>query len=320
MENPLISVVLPIYNVDKYLGRCVKSVQTQTYQNIEILLIDDGSTDHCSSMCDKYAEEDKRVHVFHKENGGLSDARNFGIEHARGEFITFIDSDDYVDADYVAYLYKMLKKYDTNMSICQHKVCYDNGSKKDYGKYGDVVLGNKECIQRMMYHDVIDTSAWAKLYRMDLFQNVRYPKGKLFEDIATTYALMLQCDQIAVGLESKYNYILRSDSIVYGSFNEKKLDLLEMTDQMAENVLQVYPDLKDAVLRRRVYARFSTLNQMLNVNGVEHEKKDIIVFIKKNGNKIFWNKKTPIRDKIAIILLRMGFGIYKKVWNLKMNH
>lgn len=319
MEKPLISVVLPIYNVEKYLERCVKSVCAQTYQNIEILLIDDGSTDNSRIMCDKYLNEDKRIRVFHKKNGGLSDARNYGIEHARGEFITFIDSDDYVDDDYVEYLYKIIKKYDTNMSICQHKVCYDNGSEKDYGKYGDISLNNKECIQKMMFHDVIDTSAWAKLYRINLFCEVRYPIGKLFEDIATTYALMLQCEKIAVGLESKYNYVLRSDSIVFGSFNEKKLDLLEMTDQMAEKVLKIYPDLEDAVMRRRVYARFSTLNQMLNVEGYDKQKKEIIEFINANEGSVFWNKKTPFRDKVAIILLNMGLKIYKTVWNLKTN-
>lgn len=314
METPLISVILPVYNVEVYLERCIKSVCEQTYKNLEILLIDDGSTDSSGVICDNYAEEDKRIRVFHKKNGGLSDARNYGIKNASAEWVSFIDSDDFVDRDYIQYLFELIVKYDTDMSICQHRVCFENGKQKEYGTNGDILLTNKKCIEKMLYHDVIDTSAWGKLYRTRLFNEVQYPKGKLFEDIATTYALMLQCKDIAVGLESKYNYILRKNSIVYGSFNPKKLDLLEMTDQMARNVLNYYPDLEKAVMRRRVYARFSTLNQMLNIENYEKEKKNIIEFVKKNSRNVFWNIKTSSRDKIAIILLFIDYKLYKNIW------
>lgn len=314
IKMPLVSVVLPIYNVENYLERCVKSVCMQTYSNLEILLIDDGSTDSSGKMCDKFATEDKRIRVFHKKNGGLSDARNYGIKKARAELISFIDSDDFVDRDYIQYLYQLISKYDTDMAICQHRVCFKNKKKKDYGAGGDIILSNKKCIEKMLYHDVIDTSAWAKLYKIKLFDNVQYPKGKWFEDIATTYALMLKCEKIAVGLESKYNYILRPDSIVNSEFKLKKMDLLEMTDQMAADILKIYPDLEKAVLRRQVYARFSTLNQMLYTENYLQEKKNIIKFVKENSWKVFWNVKTPFRDKIAIVLLLINYRLYKSIW------
>ena len=315
--GPLISVILPIYNIKDYVDKCMKSIFAQTYKRLEIIMVDDGSTDGSEKLCDEYLAKDDRVRVFHKKNGGLSDARNYGIERACGEYITCIDPDDFVDKDYVEYLYRILKKYDCKMSVCQHRVVFDSGSIDEKGASGDEALSNKHCIERMLYHDVIDTSAWAKLYHKSLFETVKYPVGKLFEDIATTYKLMLQCDKIAVGYQSKYNYIIRSNSIVNGKFNPKKLDLLEMTDRMGRDVLSVYPDLSKAVMRRRVYARFSTLNQMNGVKNVDAKQNDIIAFIKKHAVGVLFDKKTPNRDRIAIILLSINYKLYRSIWNIK---
>lgn len=317
MKENLISVILPIYNVSDYLDRCMKSVINQTYKNIEIIMVDDGSTDDSALKCDEYKEKDDRIVVFHKENGGLSDARNYGIKRASGDYITCVDSDDFVDLDYIEYLYSLITKYNVKMSICQHRVLYSNGKVKEFGKSGEEVLLSKKCLERMLYHDVIDTSAWAKLYDRSLFSDVEYPKGKLFEDIGTTYKLMLQCNNVAVGYESKYNYIIRRDSIVNCSFNPKKFDLLEMTDKMADDVLKIYPDLEKAVLRRRVYARFSTLNQMPNVPDFEKERKAIICFITKYAHNVAYDPKTPMRDRMAILLLRLNYNIYQTVWNFR---
>ena len=312
--TPLISVVLPIYNIEKYLDKCMESLLQQTYSNLEILMVDDGSTDSCVGKCDAYAAEHSNIKTFHKKNGGLSDARNYGIERASGEYITFIDPDDYVDKDYVAYLYGLVEKYHTKMVLCQHAVHFDNGNIKDYGAPGDEVLDTKTCLKRMLYHDVIDTSAWAKLYSMELFETVRYPKGKIFEDIGTTYKLMLQCDKIGCGYESKYHYIFHANSIVNGKFKKSKLDMLEMTDQMAKDVTAKYPELEQPVLRRRVYARLSTLNQMLDEKEYQAEKKEIISFIMKNSSAVLNDSDAPKRDKIALRLLKLGFPIYRIGW------
>lgn len=315
MDNPLVSIILPIYNVEYYLDQCMQSLFVQTYRNLEFIMVDDGSKKECAKLCDTYLKKDSRVIVYHKKNGGLSDARNYGIERANGEYITCIDPDDYVDCDYVEYLLKILEKYKSKMSIAQHRVHYDNGSIKDNGGEGDEALKVEKCLEKMLYHDVIDTSAWGKLYHRSLFENVKYPKGKLFEDIGTTYALMLQCDFVAVGYEAKYNYIFHNNSIVNGKFNLKKLDLLEMTDLMAEDVLSIYPSLGNAVKRRQVYARLSTLNQMLNAGKeYDNERISVIRYIKKNRMDILKNEKAPKRDKIAIILLSVNYSLYRFCW------
>lgn len=314
MDTPLISVILPIYNIEQYLSKCMDSLFHQTYENLEFVMIDDGSGYECAKHVDEYLNRDDRVVVYHKENGGLSDARNYGIIRAKGEYITCVDPDDFVDKDYVEYLYRILKKYHAKMSIAQHRVRYDNGSVRENGALGDEQIDTKTCLERMLYHDVIDTSAWGKLYHCSLFDTIKYPKGKLFEDIATTYRLMMQCEYIAVGYESKYNYIFHDNSIVNGAFKPAKFDLLEMTDSMALEVVKCYPELKEAVLRRQVYARFSTLNQMLETEEYENERKKIIRFIKKNSRCVLQDKKIPKRDRVAIYILRISYRFYRIVW------
>ena len=314
-KNVLISVVVPVYNVEKYLNRCIESILIQTYNNIEILLIDDGSTDGSSQICNKYVKKDKRIKVFHKKNGGLSDARNVGIDMSSGKYIMFIDSDDGVENDIIEYLYNLIIKFNTKMSVCSHNIILNDRKliKKLEGKKEER-LTDKECIKRMLYHKDIDTSAWAKLYNRELFDDVRYPKGFLFEDIGTTYKFFLKSKFIACGYLKKYNYFVRKNSIVTGSFSEKKLDLLKMTDKMGTDVLEIFPDLNKAVLRRRVYARFSTLNQMIGVYDVNYIRRDLINFIKKNAVKILIDRFVPVRDKIAIILLCMSYKFYELIW------
>ena len=165
MEEELISVILPIYNVEKYLEKCLKSVINQTYKNLEIILVDDGSKDNSPQICDEYAVKDKRIVVIHKSNGGLSDARNAGIEIAKGKYITLIDSDDYVEKDYVQFLYQLIKENNAEMSICSHTVLYTNGTRieKETGEH--LVLDPKTTLEKILYDEGIDLSAWAKMYK-----------------------------------------------------------------------------------------------------------------------------------------------------------
>lgn len=317
--NPKISVILPVYNVEKYLEECVKTIIGQTYQNLEIILVDDGSLDRCPTLCDEFAKLDERIRVLHKKNGGLSDARNAGTQIATGEYITFVDSDDLVTETYVEYLYNLIKKYGCDMSLCTHTVVFETGKTISCGDNTDELLDAKKCLLRMLYHDVIDTSAWAKMYRTDMAKKILYPKGKLFEDIGTTYRFFLSSGKIACGYKSQYFYIQRKNSIVSGKFNPHKLELLEMTDKMAEDVEKVYPDLAQAVLRRRVYARFSTLNQMLDVDGYDKERNDIISFIKVHKQEIMSNKNAPERDKAALCILSIGYPFYRLMWKIFKN-
>ena len=315
MLEPLVSVVVPVFNVEDYLARCVDTIVRQTYRRLEIILVDDGSTDRSGAMCDEFSQRDARISVIHKSNGGLSDARNVGIERARGDFITFIDSDDTVEPDMVEYLLGLIKKFGADMSLSSHTVVFDD-HKKVLGDGREECLTAQECIRKMLYHRDVDTSAWAKLYRRHLFDTIRYPKGRLFEDIATTYKTFIASGKIACGYVSKYNYYVRGTSIVRSKFSARKFDLLEMTDQMGRDVLDRFPMLEGAVLRRRVYARFSTLNQMDGVDGYADERRRMIDFIKAHRRRIMLDGEAPLRDKAAILCLALGEGFYHFAWRL----
>ena len=317
-ERPLVSVIVPVYNVEKYLKNCLDSLKAQTYSNLEFILIDDGSQDASSKIADQYAREDSRFTVIHQANSGLSQARNHGIELAKGEYLTFVDSDDTVTPDYVEFMYELLEAHDfqAKLALCSlNNVYLATGAIKNQGNGEITTLSGKDAIEMMCYHDLVDTCAYAKLGHRDLYQTVRFPKGKLFEDIATTYQLFLQCDKVECGFLPKYNYVLREDSITTSKFNQKKLELLEMTDQMAKDVVSVYPELKKATLRRQVYARFSTLNQMIDVTDIFlKQRQAIISFLKTHKKAVLADEKTPKRDRVAYLMLSLGYPLYKVAW------
>lgn len=315
----MISVVVPIFNVEKYLRKCIDSIIKQTYKNIEIILVDDGSPDNCGEICDEYARSDERIKVIHKKNGGLSDARNTGIDIAKGMYITFIDSDDYVEEDYIMYLYRLIKKYSTDISISSYYIKDYNGKKVDLGsKYQEKVLEKTECISRMLCENGFAVSAWAKMYKLELFQNVRYPVGKLCEDNGTTYKLIEKCNLIAYGNQSKYVYIKREDSIMNSRFSKRKLDLIELTDKMAEDLYPKYPQLQDVIIKRKIQSRFSIIRQILFS---EYDKESIKIaknlrkeIIRNYGKQFFINFKLDKRDRIAFISILLGIKVYKLNW------
>lgn len=243
--NFKISIVIPIYNVQEYLEDCIESVINQTYNNIEIILVDDGSTDHCPQMCDEYATKDNRIQVIHKKNGGLSDARNAGIKAATGEYITFIDSDDFVDEHFVEYLFKLIMSQNSDISVC-HSVNVDE-SGKQFGsqqKFANVLYkSNQECMEGFLIADNVGTVAWGKLYKTSLFNNVEYALGKYHEDVFTTYKLVAQCNRIVCGKETLYCYRHRIASISTQSFSEKHLDAIQGKIEQRDFLKKNYPNL-----------------------------------------------------------------------------
>lgn len=232
MNEELISVVVPIYKVEKYLARCLDSILEQTYRNFELILVDDGSPDACPRICDEYKGKDSRIKVIHKQNGGLSDARNTGLEMARGKWITFIDSDDYVGQNFLKVLFEAGTSTGADISICDYKFVRDDDEKGTM-ESARKVFSNKQCLEEV-YHPRfhgLEFVAWGKLYRTDLFKNnqIRYPVGKLHEDVFTTYKLIYAADQVAFSNATEYFYRQREGSIMASAFNPKRLDLLEAT-------------------------------------------------------------------------------------------
>jgi len=317
MEKDLISIIVPVYNVEKYLESCLESIINQTYKNLEIILVDDGSTDESGNICDKYANKDKRIKVIHKKNGGLSDARNIGIKESTGKYLTFVDSDDYIVNDYVEYLFNLIKKYKTNMSICTYSIVTTSG-KHILTNDGFIEQNMKKikALDCLLCEKGFTVSACAKMYSKDLFKNIEFPVGKLCEDNGTTYKLIDKCDYVAYGEKSKYLYFKRDNSIMTSKFNIKKFDLIELVDIMSEE-LSKYSELQESILKKRISSRFSILRQIVFSDYYNSKYTDeIITFLKENKKFIFNSKKIDKREKIALLLLLISKRFFKFSWSI----
>lgn len=249
----LISVIIPVYKIENYIGHCVESVLAQTYQNLEVILVDDGSPDSCGIICDSYKEKDGRVVVIHKENGGLADARNAAIDIAKGEYLTCIDGDDYVEPDYIEYLYRLLEDADADISCCGHmKVDEDGNATPSRRKkhLGTLTFTREEALAEMLCDHTLSNSAWAKLYKASLFSKVRYPKGKLFEDMFTTYKLIAGSHRVVYGEERKYDYLIRKTGLLTTAKAHKRMDVIEAEEEILTFARNNYPGLVRAARNR----------------------------------------------------------------------
>ncbi len=256
-QDNLITVVVPVYNVEQYLKECIESLCQQTYNNLEIILVDDGSTDQSSEICDSYQDTDSRIHVIHQKNGGLSDARNTGIQASHGNFITFVDSDDVCGLDMISYLYQLLSSHNADLSVCQ-RCLIDETSKPKKVRYQSVedsiILGNYNCMKDFLTNPRIDTVAWGKLYKTELFDSVRYPYGKYNEDVFTTYKIIAKCNCIAIGSGRLYQYRVRHASIMQSGFSKKHLDGIEGACIRADFIKSTYPDLSVYANAKIIYS------------------------------------------------------------------
>lgn len=318
-KNILISIIVPVFNVEKYLENCMKSIIKQTYKNIEIILVDDGSTDNSGKICDMLAKKDKRIKVYHKINGGLADARNFGIGKATGEYVTFIDSDDDITEEYIEYLFGLLNKNNTEMSIGAYSVVTNNKIINIGDGYVEEVLIQVEAIKRLLCEEGYTVSSCAKMYSKDLFSDIKFPKGKICEDNGTTYKLIMKCDKIAYGNKSIYNYYKRENSIMTSKFNLRKLDLIDLSDQMCQEIVEKFPELYNYTEKKKITARFSILRQMLVSNLSQQEKieeKKIEKYLKKRAKYILDGKQFEKREKIAMLALLLGKRFYAFAWKI----
>lgn len=225
MEDTLISVILPIYNVEDYLERCIDSVRRQTYVNLEIILVDDGSTDQSSTICDRFERLDRRIKVIHKKNGGLSDARNTGIMASNGTYIALIDSDDIIALNFIEELYKQCVSTNSMIAMCTYcKFIKDNEIIKD-NNLNKVVLSGRDFI-KMVYEGQAENYsfvAWNKLYDRRLFESIMYPVGRIYEDTFTTYKLLINANQVVLLNCTLYYYRIRFESIMSSQFSLKKI-------------------------------------------------------------------------------------------------
>lgn len=232
----LISIIVPVYNVEEYICRCINSVLSQSFDCFELILVNDGSKDNSGFICDKYAKEDRRIHVIHKENGGQSSARNQGIEYvlknSDSSWITFIDSDDWISSDYLSTLYESMQKYHTDISCCAF-VRAENESYINIGEENsDVRIGSPETIWLESLHG--ESYPFGKLFPIAFFKSFRFTEGKIYEDTASIHELLFQANSIVYTPSVKYFYFINPNSTTTMEWNPKKLDALWAHEQQIQ--------------------------------------------------------------------------------------
>lgn len=243
----LITIIVPVYNVAPYLRTCIDSIIQQTYKNLEIILVDDGSTDESSSICDEYIQKDNRVVVIHKENGGLSEARNVGIDIAKGDYIGFVDSDDFIEPDMYEVLYSACQINSAEISISGRYLEFETECKTTnlFCRDEFQICSNVEAMKKLLIWQDCDSAAWDKLYDAKLFTQQRYPVGVLHEDLNVTIRLFYNCKKIVFTGIPLYHYRIRENSICRSNFSEKKFDLIYQSCESANFARNIDISLKE---------------------------------------------------------------------------
>ena len=246
----LISVIVPIYKVEKYLDRCIDSITSQTYKNLEIILVDDGSPDSCPQMCDAFAAGDTRIKVIHKENGGLSDARNAGLKIAAGQYISFIDSDDWIEPEMYERMVRAMNRDKSDIAACSVRMVWEDGSQTQMLiQTPDRVLDRSKAQKALLLEDLLKQPVWYKLYKRECVKNILFDVGRCHEDVYWSYKAVGAAERVSLIAYVGYNYLQRNDSIMGAGYSLKRLDALKAYCRRYEYMKKEFPELADMALK-----------------------------------------------------------------------
>ena len=303
----LISVIVPVYNVELYLERCIDSIIGQTYKNLEIILVDDGSTDKSGKICDIYENKDSRVRVLHKCNGGLSSARNKGLELATGEYIGFVDSDDYIALDMYERFYSFILE-DVDLVCCGIVRIDKKGTKTLTGNAkGTICLNNKQSVKELLMRRYLAFSACDKLYKRKIIGEIRFPDNRVCEDLPFTYNVVKRCKKVVNIGSCKYFYSYRSDSISRKPFYGRRIDYVLFARDILRDVVIKYPSLKreaEFLYIINIMSIIDSIKESSNTGEYEYMRKRLIKAVKKMLLLIFLNPLISYQLKKKCIQLK----------------
>lgn len=308
-----VSVIVPVYKVEKYLRRCVDSLLNQDYSSYEIILVDDGSPDNCPKICDEYALKEEIINVIHKENGGLSDARNIGVNSAKGKYIIFVDSDDYVNKNHISSLYSLIEKYNADIVCSPPIIEYEKYSDADHmitdlkdrhSLFTSFVVSTKDAQAMILRGTPVGTSAWSKIIKKDYCIKYPFPKGKVMEELATTFYLIGEAKRIAVIGIPSYHYVQRKGSILHSNFT---LDEIEEYMSLAESYV-INASTED--IKHAAATRIFLLARRLSCSIPSDQKNNayyiINKFCKRYFTLCFFDKKTSLKEKMRAFLMTIS--------------
>lgn len=312
-DDKLVSIIIPVYNIEEYIDRCMNSVLNQTYHNLEILLIDDGSTDLSGEKCKYWTKKDNRVKYFHKKNGGLSDARNYALDRVTGKYVTFIDGDDFVAKDFIEIMHRLLVDNKSDISVCINTLYYDNDKLSHvYLKHNGKFIETKDkfsMLEEMLYQKKFDTNACIKMFKTKLFKEIRFPEGKLYEDLDTIYKVFLKADKITYINKELYYYYQRSSSIVGKPFDKKDMYIITAIDNMLSTLTKVDKEnnlnnkLVDACTSKLLSVNFYILRRT-KLKKEYSKYNDVCINNIKKYSKL--NKKARFKNNVAVLLFKIN--------------
>lgn len=317
VQNELVSIVVPVYNVAEYVGVCINSLVSQTYKNIEIFLVDDGSTDNSTEICKDWAARDSRIIFIHKANGGAASARNAALDRCRGQYITFVDSDDYIDDNYIEVLHAAIEKTRADISICGWKNETDSVLRKPDTAKGSVIYSKIEAMNKLLYQEEFDTAMWAKLYKAELFEEIRFPEGNIYEDIAIIYKVFEMAEQVVYVSYEGYHYLLREAGTTLKRFTTKKMDLIDVVEEMEAYILEQCPEVQSAMRSKFVRANFHIYLQIPQEREFATERMRIENNINKYRRSVLKDKRTRRGTKAALLLSGISYGLFYRLKNLR---
>lgn len=300
MSDPLISVIVPVYNVENYIIDSVDSVLNQSYKNLEVLIVDDGSTDNTGKICDEYAAKDSRVKVFHVENGGAAYARNVALDHMTGEFVAFVDGDDYLNKLYLEILYNDIVKMSADISTCGFTEIPPDGMGICSNIGPTELFCKKAAIGELLYQVKIDSAMWSKMFRSSLFSDIRFPVGNIYEDIAIIYKLFEKAHRVSHNTYSGYYYFIRTSGTTLHKFSPKKMDLIDTLDEMSEYLNERFPELKKAIASRVVRGNFHIYLQIPRAWKYRKYRKRIEKNIRQLRFTVLTDDKSRTGTKVAL--------------------
>lgn len=312
--SPLVSIIIPVYNVEKFLNRCMESVLGQTYENLEVILIDDGSPDGCPQICDEYAVKDSRVCVIHKKNEGQAIARNIGIDRCRGDYISFVDSDDWLEPDAIEHMVQIAQSSQVDMVIAERRFV-----KKDSVVCSPYIPleGEKSTflddIQAIKVFCEKNWAPWARLYKKILYEGIRFPNYRIFEDEAIMFQLIQQSKRIAYTNKVIYNYAVREESTTKQQYSKRRIDGVRAWKGNLDFLEKNYPFAVDLVIGKLIGICIYNLDNLI----ILKEEKDVeyvLQVVKKYLKKCAKSKKTRFTLKIRVIVACCSLKMYEKIY------
>ncbi|MGF3052681.1 glycosyltransferase family 2 protein [Microbacterium sp. YY-03] len=317
-NHAVVSVIVACFNIEQYVESCLISLAKQTYPHLEVILVDDGSTDGTASLLREYARDRSGWRVITKPNGGLSSARNAGIDASSGDWLVFVDGDDMLVPHAINRLVEVAGTESAEL-VCGSHFIRSGGRNIPVNAVDGGVreLTQQEAFFSALYHGAIDVSAWGKLYSRRIFNSIRYPEGRIYEDTYVFGDVLAQVDKVTYVGEPLYLYVMREGSIVNAGWAGKQIQFIEAADRFAAQAESSYPNLVRAANRRRVHARLSVLRYMEKVTGKDRLLRDEIVgFVRSAGPSTLEDPQAPRRDKVGIRLVRLSPRLFFLFWKL----